>query len=492
MNIKIIGAGLGGLASACLLAKRGHSVTIFEKNECPGGKIGQIKAKGFRFDTGPSLLTMPAVLDELFAKCGQQLEDYLNLLQLDPITRYFYNDETIFNSYQSTSASLREIQQIAPEDIKAYRQFLNHCAHLYNRIEEPFLRNPLYNFADLNELKLLDFFKIDAFQSLSSEVDSRFKSSYLRKFFKRFATYNGSSPYRAPATLNVITHVETSMGGYYIDGGVYKLVEALTELASKFGVAIKYNRKVTSIKIRDKKVYGLKISGGAEYSADIIIANSDAAETYLKLLPKKEVSFTIRKKINSAEPSVSGFIMLLGIDKKYQQLDHHNVFFSSDYEKEFDELFNKKIVPDEPTIYVANTSFTNPAHAIKGGSNLFVLVNAPCLSDSWSWKNKNKDYGDKVIGLLEKYGLRDLKESIIYRRHLTPVHFYKRYGSNKGSIYGSSSNSKAAAFLRPKNKAGNLRGLYLAGGSTHPGGGIPLVILSAFNVEELIRRDIKN
>lgn len=492
MDIKIIGAGLGGLATACLLAKRGHSVTIFEKNERAGGKIGQIKTDGFRFDTGPSLLTMPAVLEELFEKCGEQLEDYLKVRQLDPITRYFYDDETIFDSYQSTSASLREIRRIAPEDIKACRQFLNHCADLYNRIEEPFLHNPLYNFADLKSLKLLDFFKIDGFHSLSSRVDSKFKSSYLRKFFKRFATYNGSSPFLAPATLNVIIHIETNMGGYYIDGGIYKLVEALTELASKLGVGIKYNRKATSIKVRDKKIYGLKISGDTEYSADMIIANSDAAETYLKLLPKNAVSFTKRKKIKSAEPSSSGFVLLLGIDKKYHQLEHHNVFFSSDYKKEFDELFNKKIMPARPTIYVANTSFTNPEHAIEGGSNLFILVNAPSLSDSWNWKIKEKDYSDKIIALLDKNGLQDLNESIIYRRHLTPVHFCERYLSNKGSIYGSSSNSKTAAFLRPKNKARNIKGLYLTGGSTHPGGGIPLVVLSAFNVEELISRDIEN
>ncbi len=487
MNISIIGAGLGGLSAACLMASDGHEVTVFEKNKEPGGKVNQIEAEGFRFDTGPSLLTMPSILESLFEKCGCRLKDYLSLKPVSPICRYFYQDDVSFDCYTEPDKMIAEINRIAPEDAQNYRRFLAYAESLYERTKDAFLFNPLYEMRDMRSFAISDVLKIDALQTVSSRVDDHFKSRYLQQFFKRFATYNGSSPFQAPATLNVIPHVELGLGGYYIDGGIYKLVKALMQLAGELGVAFNFNAEVESIEVENGAVSGIQ-SGGTFFPSPLVISNSDAHETYLELLPDDVLSFIKRKRMQAVEPSCSGLVLLLGINKTYPQLSHHNIFFSSDYRKEFDDIFNRKIMPDDPTIYIADTSHANPEHAIPGGSNLFVLVNAPYVSGSWSWKDKEKRYGDFIIRQLEDRGLRDLKNAIVYRHQITPVDFYEQYRSNRGSIYGTSSNSKLAAFLRPKNKSSAIEGLYLTGGSTHPGGGIPLVILSAFHAVELIKR----
>ncbi|WP_421774507.1 phytoene desaturase family protein [Gracilimonas sp.] len=488
MKISVIGAGLGGLSAACLLAAKGHRVTIFEKNENTGGKMNIIEAEGYRFDTGPSLLTMPFILEKLFKECGADMDDYLSLDPLDPICRYFYADGTVFNNYENKQATKDEIMAFAPQDVNSYPEFLDHARSLYHKTADAFIFNPLYDFSDLKELDLLSFFGIDAFATVSKRVNSTFESTYLRKFFKRFTTYNGSSPFLAPATLNVIPHVEINQGGFYVKGGLYKVAEAMTSLAKTLGVEFIFNTEIKSIEIEGQKATGVRLKSGTKIESDLVVSNSDATETIAHLLPDSSIASQRKEKAKSIEPSCSGFVLLLGIDKKYEQLVHHNIFFSEDYEKEFKQIFEDKVMPDDPTIYVANTSYSDLNHAPEDGSNLFVLVNAPYLSDQYDWKNNTASYGDKVIQELEERGLRQLSNHIRFRETITPHDFYKKYRSNKGSIYGTSSNSKFSAFLRPRNKSREIDKLYFVGGSTHPGGGIPLVVQSAFNAVELIER----
>lgn len=488
MNVSVIGAGLGGLSAACLLAARGHQVSVFEKNRMAGGKMNQVEAHGFRFDTGPSLLTMPFILEKLFKECGASMEKHLGLIPLQPICKYFYHDEVVFNCYAENSDTLNEIERIAPEDAETYHEFLKYAEKLYRKTAGAFIFNPLFGFRDLKNLDLSDFFGIDAFTTVSNKVDEKFQSDYLRKFFKRFTTYNGSSPFLAPATLNVIPHVEINQGGYYVKGGLYKIAEALKALAESLGTNFHFEAEIKEIQIQNGKADGLKLKNGKTIRSDLIISNSDATETIVHLLPHYAVSSRKKRKAQQIEPSCSGFVLLLGINQKYDQLAHHNIFFSGDYEHEFHQIFRQKIMPDDPTIYIANTSFSDPEHAPDGCSNLFILVNAPYLSDEFNWTAKDREYGDKVIKEMEKRGLTNLSEHIVFRESITPEDFYQKYLSNKGSIYGTSSNNKLAAFLRPRNKSREIDKLYFVGGSTHPGGGIPLVIQSAFNAVELIER----
>ncbi|MFN1833763.1 phytoene desaturase family protein [Balneola sp. MJW-20] len=488
MKIIVIGAGLGGLATAAMLAAAGQDVTVFERTGGFGGKMNQKKLEGYRFDTGPSLFTMPDVLRKVFSECGKDMDDYLELTALEPLCRYFYQDGTVFNSYHDRQKDLDEIERIAPEDKSSYIRFLEYSEVLYQKTSDAFLFNPLYSFSDLKNLDLFSFFGIDAFNTVAKRVDQYFESPYLKKFFKRFTTYNGSSPYRAPATLNVIPHVEVNEGGYYVKGGLYKIARSLYDLAEEMGVKFHFNSPVDRINTLSDKITGVALSDGREFSSDIVISNSDSTETIVKLLSKKTVSARKKRKASEIEPSCSGFVMLLGVDKIYPELAHHNIFFTKNYEKEFQEIFDDKVMPEDPTIYVANTSYSDPEHAPDASSNLFILVNAPYLSEHYDWKELASEYGHKVINELENRGLDGLSDHIRVKELVTPVDFYEKYRSNRGSIYGTSSNNRNAAFIRPRNKFRGIAGLYMTGGSTHPGGGIPLVMQSALNVIELIDR----
>ncbi len=496
-NIGIIGAGIGGLTAACLLAKDGHDVTVWEKNETPGGKMNIVRAESFRFDTGPSLITMPFVIDRLFEYCDAKRGDYLELVPVDPVCRYFWKDGARFDCFSDLPKVLDQLDEIAPDDEEAWVQFLGYAAGLYEKTAGTFLFNPLEKWSDLGSLKKSDVFRIDSFTTVSKRIDKTFKSPYLRQLFKRFTTYNGSSPYQAPATLNVIAYVELCQGGFYIRGGIYKLAEALIDLGKSLGVNYVFGKdaEITAIKPHPEKtrfVSEVEFSNLKTSHVDILFSNADATETNTKLLPDSIVPYRKKERIRKTEPSCSGFVLMLGCSKQYPELKHHNVFFSEDYESEFADIFDKKVMPEDPTIYIANTSYTDADHAPENGSNLFILVNAPYLSDAEVWTgDRAKEYGDKIISELEKRGLSGLSDSIKFREHITPAHFYDLYRSNRGSIYGTSSNNKFAAFLRPRNKSEFADNLYLTGGSTHPGGGVPLAMLSAMHAHTIFKRDQK-
>lgn len=487
-KVAIIGAGIGGLAVASLLAHKGYEVTVFEKNSMPGGKMNQVEMDGYRFDTGPSLLTMPFVLQKLFDECEDDIDNYLTLIDLNLLCRYFYPDGVIFDNYSDPDKSIQQIENFAPKDAGSYQKFLNYSEELYDRTANAFLFNPLYSARDLSNLNFMDLLRIDAFTSVSKKVDSYFSTPYLRNFFKRFTTYNGSSPFKAPATLNVIPHVELNQGGYYVKGGLYKIAESIHRLAEKQGATFRFNAEVKTIHQTEKRVSAIELTDGSIFDTDFLFSNADATETLLNLLPENSVSKRRRTRQKTIEPSCSGFVMLLGCRKKWASLKHHNIFFSNDYKREFEDIFDRKVIPTAPTIYVANTSATDPDDAPNGSSNLFVLVNAPYLTNEQNWDEIENTYSDLLIRNLEERSLIELREAIEYQKVITPNDFFKKYKSNKGSIYGTSSNNKLSAFVRPRNKERTFENLYLVGGSTHPGGGIPLVIQSAFNAVELLAR----
>jgi phytoene desaturase len=490
MNIGIIGAGIGGLSAACELAKDGHHVTVFEKNGKPGGKLNEEVIDGYRFDTGPSLLTMPFVAEELFDYCGYTLSDFIQTQPLTPLCRYTYADGTVLDSFEDREAAVKAIGKLSVPDAKAYVKFLDQAAKLYGRTAQSFIFNPLADLRDLRSLRWWDMLRIDAFTTVSDRVDRSFESEHLRMFFKRFTTYNGSNPWQAPATLNVIPHVELNQGGYYVKGGLYRISDALVSLAEYLGVQFHYNAEVEKIGHSSGAADHLFVNGN-EIKFDLIVSNSDATHTYTQLISDDVISKPSKKHLESVEPSCSGFVILLGIDRTYEQLVHHNIFFSSDYKREFDDIFKRGILPTDPTIYVANTSFSDPDHAPAGGSNLFVLVNAPWVRNAGLFTEADKEaYADKITLALAGHGLRGLQAAIKVKKIITPSDFQDLWLSNRGSIYGTSSNHRLAAFMRPRNRSPFLRNLYLVGGSTHPGGGIPLVMLSARHACELVRRDI--
>jgi phytoene desaturase len=485
----VIGAGIGGLAAACLFAAEGHRVTVYEKNSTAGGKMQQLRKHGYRFDTGPSLFTMPFQLEKLFEQCGEKLENYLSYTDLEPLARYFFQDGLVFDNYQDKEVNATEIEKFAPESIKEYNNFLKRAEKLYRKTSDAFLFNPLYSFRDFKKLKYYDFLGIDAFSTVSQKVDKSITSPHLRQFFKRFTTYNGSSPFKAPATLNVIPHVELNQGGFYVKKGMIQIVEALLKLGKKLGVQYHYNHIVHQISIKKGSVNGIYLKNGTYVESDVVIANSDATDTILNLLENGAVSNSKKAKQARIEPSCSGFVLMMGCRKRWSQLRHHNVFFSKDYKKEFEEIFEEKHLPQDPTIYIANTSWSDPDDSPVNSSNLFVLVNAPYVNENQNWEELSDRYSSFIIEELERRGLDGLEKAIEVLEIINPRDFLELYRSNRGSIYGTSSNDKFSAFMRPKNKLKGIQNLFLVGGSTHPGGGIPLVIQSAFNAFELMKRN---
>lgn len=488
MKIVVIGGGIAGLVSACLFAKDGHSVTLLEQNKQVGGKLNQVTESGYRFDTGPSLLTMPFVLERVFEYCGTHLEEELDIAPLDPMCRYQFADGEVFENFSDLPATLKEIEKFAPDDTENYVRFLGKTANIYQKTAETFLFNPLAEWKDFKSVTFSDLFKIDAHKTVSQIIEKQFNSRHLQFFFKRFATYNGSDPSKAPATLNVIPYVELCQGGFYVKGGMYQIARSLAKLAQSMGVDIQTGVKVKQIVTKQRSVKGVTTKDDQHLSCDVVISNADSVDTYTNLFNDEQMKPRKKEAMRSLEPSSSGFVLLLGVSKQFDRLKHHNIFFPSNYEEEFKSLFDRREPVQKPAVYVANTSYTDPDDAPEGHSNLFVLVNAPALTKNHDWASLREGYAQKIINRLEMEGLTGLSKHIEYQSIIDPQDFYDQYGSHKGSIYGISSNSKFSAFLRPRNQSSEIDGLFLVGGSTHPGGGIPLVTLSALNAHTLFKR----
>ena len=487
-SVIIIGAGLGGLSAAIRLAKSGFSVTVLEKNANIGGKVNIVEADGYRFDTGASLLTMRRVLEDLFEFCGKRIEDYLEIVSLEPICRYFWSDGTRFNTSQNIEKTASEIEKLAPEDVANFHKYLADSRRKYEIAEKTFLAHSLNDLPKLLRPKYFkDLLAISSLKTLDKHNRRYFSSAKLRQLFNRFATYNGSSPYETPATFALIPYVEFGLGAWYVKGGMYEIPKALEQLAKELGVKIYTESAVEKILIENGKAIGV-IAGGETLRGDSVVANSDAIETYRNLIDAKDRRIYPDMKLEKREPSCSGFVLLLGTKKKFPQLAHHNIFFSDDYKAEFDAIFHAKRPATNPTIYVSATSVTDETQSPAGHENLFVLINAPYTSSQINWENEKQNYRDLIIKKLEVFGLQDLENSIDFERIITPEDFERKYHANKGSIYGVSSNGIFSAFMRVPNKAKDIENLYFVGGATHPGGGIPLVLLSGKMAAEMITR----
>ena len=487
-EIIIIGAGLGGLSAACRLAKSGFSVTVFEKNETIGGKVNSVETSGYKFDTGASLLTMRGVLEDLFVFCEKRIEDYLKIVPCEPICRYFWSDGATLDASTDLRKTESEIEKIAPGDAVNFRKYLIDSRRKYEIAEKTFLARSLNDLPGLLRPKFFrDLLAISSLKTLDKHNRQYFSSVKMRQIFNRFATYNGSSPFQTPATFALIPFVEFGLGAWYVKGGMYEIPKALERLARESGVKIFTESAVEKIVIENRKAVGVRVRDET-YAADYIIANSDAIETYRNLINEKDRLYFSNRKLEKREPSSSGFVLLLGAKRKYPQLAHHNIFFSDDYKAEFDQIFREKRPAANPTVYVCATSRTDETQAPAGHENLFVLINAPFMTEKTVWEKEKKAYRDLVIKRLENFDLHDLESSIDYEQIITPEDFQKKYAANRGSIYGVSSNGIFSAFMRVPNKARDIENLYFAGGATHPGGGIPLVLLSGKMAAEMITR----
>lgn len=484
-NAAIIGAGFGGLTASILLANKGFDVHVYEQNPSPGGKAGNINENGFRFDSGPSLLTMPFVLNDIIEEAGENITDYLELKKSDVLCKYFFNDKTVLTAYSDNLKFAEEIESKTEDSSESVLRYLKYCRRIYELTSDIFLFNNPRNIRSYLNTKavnsLINLKNIDAFRTMHEANSSFFKDKRTIQLFDRYATYNGSSPFKAPATLNTIQHVEYNLGGYIADGGIYSIVEAIYKIALKKNVKFNFNSPVEKIIIENNSVTGIWINN-SDLLFDAVISNVDVHTTYTKLLK-------INQPINSKDLSSSALVFYWGIIDTFDMLEVHNILFSEDYKKEFDDIFEKRICPEDPTVYIYISSKFNKNDSPEDCENWFVMINVPFI-DNQNWEEEIKKSRERIINRIKASLNINIKEKIIFEKILTPQILFERTGSYKGSIYGLSSNSKYSSFVRHPAKSKRFNGLYFCGGSVHPGGGIPLAVLSGKNAANYVVKDL--
>lgn len=479
----IIGAGIAGIAAAIRLAAKGYAVEVFEANDYPGGKLAEIKQDGFRFDAGPSLLTMPQYVDELFIVAGKDPSQYFRYQKLDIICKYFFEEGTSLTTYADEEKFVNEVEDLAGEG-KALQRYIKNSSRIYELTDHLFLQrslDQLKTFFTWDAFKsLLHFDEIDTFRTMHQANNRFFADKRLQQYADRYATYNGSNPYQAPATLNVIPHLEQHFGAYFPKGGMYEIANCLVRLAESLGVKFHYQSKVAEVILKDKKAVGIRVNG-EEIDADIVVSNMDVWFTYNKLLSR----YPRPKKVLEQERSSSALIFYWGIKNQFPQLDLHNIFFSGDYKAEFEHIWQKQDVYHDPTVYINITSKLKQDDAPPDCENWFVMINVPS-DKGQDWDKLIACARVDIVGKLSRILKIGVQELIISESILDPRSIEYRTSSYQGSIYGTSSNNRYAAFLRHSNRSSKIRNLYFCGGSVHPGGGIPLCLLSAKIVSELV------
>jgi len=485
-RVLIVGAGIAGIAAAIRLAVKGYEVEVFEANSYPGGKLSEIKQDEFRFDAGPSLLTMPQYIDELFELAGKNARDHFTYRRLDTVCKYFYPDGTRLSDFDDKERFAREVAAHTGEPADAVIKYAANSGDIYHITHKVFLEQSLHRLKTyLNWDTVISIFRlpqIDAMHTMHHANQSFFKDERMVQFFDRYATYNGSNPYTAPATLNVIPHLEQHYGAYFPIGGMYSITTSLVCLAESLGVKFNYSSRVDEIVLEKQRVKGLQVKGEI-IEADIVVSNMDVWFTYHKLLKDHPKLFP--KKILQQERSSSALVFYWGINKQFRKLDLHNIFFSADYKTEFDHIWNEKDIYHDPTIYVNITSKHKVDDAPNGCENWFVMINVPSNTRQ-DWDTLINDARKNILAKLSKILGEDISKLIICESILDPRSIESKTSSYQGSIYGTSSNSKFAAFLRHANRSSKIPNLYFCGGSVHPGGGIPLCLLSAKIVSDWI------
>ena len=484
-KVIIIGSGVAGLASSIRLAVQGFDVTVYEKNSYPGGKLTAFKKDDFHFDGGPSLFTQPKNIEELFELAGEPIENYFSYAPVDIACKYFYENGKIVEAFTNRENFKKELEEKLGESPSAVDAYLNQSKKAYDNIGSIFLNHSLHKrktWLNKRIIKALAATKYSyLFKTLHQHNKAKFKSAEAVQLFNRYATYNGSNPYKAPGMLSLIPHLEYNEGVFYPTGGMISITNSLYNLALKKGVQFYFNTAVQKIIHHEGTVRGVVVND-ENVESEIVVSNMDAYFTYSQLMNNAHKAKNILKQ----ERSSSALVFYWGIKKEFEQLQLHNIFFSNNYAAEFDCLFKKKMLYTDPTVYINITAKMEQGHAPKGKENWFVMINTPA-NVGQNWELIKEEARKKIIEKLNRILQTDIEPLIETEEILDPVEIENKTASYQGSLYGTSSNSKLAAFMRHPNFTSAIKNLYFCGGSVHPGGGIPLCLQSAKIVSELIK-----
>lgn len=481
----IVGSGISGLAAAIRLQNKGYAVQVLEKNSYPGGKLTQISGNGFRFDAGPSLFTMPNLVTELFDLSGKKSSDYFNFDQLDVLCNYFYEDGTQIIASSDIDAFAAEMERKTTDSAEKVKKHLNKSAFIYGATKDQFLNKSLHTINSfLSFSTLVAIFKmpfLNIFNTMNQVNENTFTDSKTIRLFNRYATYNGSNPYKAPGILNIIPHLEFGLGAYLPRGGMHEITNSLVKLAKEIGVEFHFNQEVIAIGTENNLAKSVT-TASCIYAADLVVCNADIHTVYEKLIPSAKKL----KEVDKQERSSSALIFYWGVNKEFPQLDVHNIMFTEDYKAEFDHIFEAKTIYEDPTIYINITSKKNEGDAPKGKENWFVMINVPSVYGQ-DWDSLIAEARKNILSKISRNLGESIEELIQFEQQLTPQLIQDKTYSYKGSLYGTSSNNRFAAFFRHKNFSSQYKNLFFCGGSVHPGGGIPLALLSAKIIDKLVK-----
>lgn len=483
-HVIVIGAGLGGLSAAISLRQAGYEVSLFEKNAHLGGKLNLLQAQGYTFDLGPSILTLPHIFERLFTLSGKRMSDYFTLRALRPHWRNFFADGVTLDLYPEPDKMAAEARKVGepPENIE---RFLKYSADLYDLTNDGYFEAGLDNWREFaRHYGPWKFFQFDLFRSMHQGVEAHLQTQYFRDIFDFFIKYVGSSAYRAPAFMNSLPTIQFRYDLWYVEGGLYNIARGLSRLMDEIGIQVHLNTEVSEVCQESGRVTGL-VAGGQFHAADIVVSNMEVMPAYEKLLrADKTFIASLEKKL---EPACSGLVLDLGLDCQYPQLAHHNFFFSGQQKEHFKTVFEKRELPEDPTIYLVAASKTDQTVAPPGCDCLKILPHIPYINDNAPLTREDYlRFKDRIIDKLERMGLKDLRCHIVFEHVLTPLDIREKYYSNKGSIYGVVSDRWKNLAFKAAKQSTLYPNLFFVGGSVNPGGGMPMVVLCGQNVAKKI------
>lgn len=490
-SIAIIGAGPGGLTSAMLLASKGYDVTVFEKKSYVGGRNSLLEIGDFKFELGPTFVMLPDVFKETFTEAGKNISDYINLIRLDPMYRLRYANGTDFFVHFNKENLKKEIERVFPGEVKGYEKYMTSQKIKYDRLYKcltvPYMY--WYNYFRMKLLKAVP--TMDLGKSVHGVLSKYFKNEDLKIAMAFQAKYLGMSPWKCPGAFTILSYVEHAFGIYHPEGGVHKISEGLANAAIDSGATIKLNAGVKEIIFEKNKAIGIELESGEKVFADSIIMNADFVHGMSHLIPEANRPKYTNKNLESRAYSCSTFMIYLGLSKKYN-IPHHNIVFSGDYRKNTEEIYEHLTLSEDPSFYIQNASITDSSLAPEGKSTMYILVPAPNLNGNIDWEKEKQGYRDLILSKIEKMeGFNDIKENIEVEKIITPKDWLDDAFVFKGGVFNLSHSLDQMLYLRPHNRLEGYSNLYIVGGGTHPGSGLPTIIESGRISTRLIDEELK-
>lgn len=485
----VIGSGFGGLAIAIRLQAKGYQVKLIEKNEMIGGHAYQFKQKGYTFDMGPSLITAPEIIGRIFESAGKKMEDYLDLQYLDPFYRIYFHDKSYIDYSGDTEKMKGQMSKFNQADAENYDAFMERSAAIYDAVITDGLGSTPFNKVSTMVKFIPKALKLNAFKSAYSLASKFFEDFRHRFMFSFHPLFIGGNPFRVPAIYLMISYLEKTGGVWFTKGGMYSLVEALGSVFRDAGGEIITGTPVDEIIINDKTAKGVN-AGGETHEADLVVSNADVTHTYNTLIKNGTPRKWNQSRVKSVKYSMGTFLLYLGVKKKYPQLFHHTLILSSRYKELVADIFDNKVLPDDFSMYLHVPTRTDPGMAPEGCESIYVLIPTANLQGNINWETERRKFANKIINFLEaEFDMVGLRDNIEVEETFTPVDFATQRNSYLGTPWGFEPVLTQSAYFRPHNRSESIKNLYLVGAGTHPGGGLPGVMLSAEATEKLIDED---